>query len=140
MPAARFFPTRPSSLIRLLAETEKLVELDRFNLPGAACTLPRGVEPQGATFFLVLNLDCRSCRRALEELASMHPDAAHVALCFGRSPVPEIPGWDYLRPEDLGDFFLLDAAPFWFFVDADGTVQSTYSNVPEPEFALPQSI
>ncbi len=116
----------------------KLEALDRLNRAGDRCTLPEGAEAEGPALYLVLDLDCRTCREALAGLAGTHPEAEHIALCFGYSPIPDIPGWKYLRPEGLQDIFELEAAPFWFLTDADGTVLSTYSTeFKAPEFATP---
>lgn len=123
-------------------EVERLQNIsaqDRFNNPGEPCTLPRGIEPAGNTLYLVLNLDCRTCRQALASLAGAHPEAAHVALCFGWSPAPDVPGWEYLKPEGMNEVFELDAAPFWFLTAADGTVEIPYSMEFEPQtFATPE--
>ncbi|MBQ2228793.1 MAG: hypothetical protein II424_00100 [Bacteroidales bacterium] len=89
----------------------------------------------------MLNLDCRTCLQSLAAMAEEHPEAEHIALCFGWGPTPEVPGWTYLKPDGINDIFELDAAPFWFFTDADGTVQIPYSAEGEaPQFATPQAL
>ena len=129
----------------LSAETverlQALAAQDQFNRPGSKCTLPQGVQASGATLWLVLNLDCRTCLQSLAAMAGEHPEAEHIALCFGWGPVPEASGWTYLKPEGMGDIFELEAAPFWFLTDADGTVQIPYSAEGEaPQFATPQTL
>lgn len=125
---------------RELSQMQRLAALDRLNLPDEPCTLPEGVELQGRTLYLVLDLDCRGCREALQALTHTEPDAAHVALCFGWSPLPETAGWTCLKPDGMKDIFLTEAAPFWFVVGADGIVRTGYSVIDEqPDFALPQS-
>ncbi|MBR5905812.1 MAG: DUF5106 domain-containing protein [Bacteroidales bacterium] len=118
-----------------------LVAIDKYNRAGEPCTLPDGITPEGNTLYLVLNLDCRTCRQALAALAETHPEAAHVALCFGWSPVPDIPGWQYLKPEGMKDWFDLEAAPFWFLTDKDGRIDIPYSlEFEAPQFATPESL
>ena len=118
-----------------------LVAIDKYNRAGEPCTLPDGVTPEGNTLYLVLNLDCRTCRQALAALAETHPDAAHVALCFGWSPVPDVTGWQYLKPEGMKDWFDLEAAPFWFLTDKEGRIEIPYSlEFEAPQFATPESL
>ena len=108
---------------------QKMAGQDSLNRPGGPCTLPAGLEPKGSTLYLVLNLDCRTCLQSLEALAGSHPEADHLALCFGYNPLPSIKGWKYLKPEGMKDFFDLDAAPFWFLTADDGTVLQPYSAI-----------
>ena len=122
-----------------VARLRKLVEMDKFNRPGDHCTVPDGAEADGAALYLVLDLDCRTCLQSLAAMAEVHPEAEHIALCFGYSRTPEVPGWKYLRPEGMKDFFEIAAAPFWFLTDADGIVTIPYSMEYEaPQFASPQ--
>lgn len=124
-----------------LARLSRLAVLDNYNLPGQACTLPQGVQAEGPALYLVLNLDCRSCREALTALAGEHPEAEHIALCFGYSPIPDIPGWEYIKPESLEEIFELDAAPFWFLTAADGTVATPYcAEFEAPHYAKAQAL
>lgn len=120
---------------------ENLATQDKFNIPGEPCLLPGGIEPQGNTLYLVLNLDCRTCLQWLEGLAGTHPETAHVALCFGYSRIPEVSGWTYLKPDGMDKVFELEAAPFWFLTAADGTIDTPYSiDVQVPEYANPQAL
>ena len=125
-------------------EVERLRGLaaqDRFNRPGEPCTVPDGAEAAGPALYLVLNLDCRTCLQSLAALAGEHPEAEHIALCFGWNPVPEVPGWKYLKPEGMNDIFELEAAPFWFLTTADGKVDIPYSmDFKVPEFATPEAL
>ena len=110
-----------------VARLQKLAAQDRLNRPGEPCTVPEEAVADGPALYLVLNLDCRTCLQSLEALAGVHPEAEHIALCFGYTRLPSVPGWKYLKPEGLNDIFELDAAPFWFLTGADGTVEIPYS-------------
>ena len=124
-----------------IARLQSLTVKDAYNGKGQPCTLPEGVEPQGNALYLVLNLDCRSCLEALSALSVKHPEAAHIALCFGYGRIPELPGWTYLRPEGMQDIFELEAAPFWFLTASDGTVETPYSLDIVPQgFANPEAL
>lgn len=124
-----------------------LADKDAFNAPGSPCRIPDITDETGApvsvipgveTLFLVLNLDCATCVAALRALSEK--PGRHVALCFGHTPAPDIPGWEYYQPKDMDKFFDLDAAPFWFTVDEDGVVNTPYSLVPEYQgFATPDN-
>ena len=127
--------------IETVERLQALAAQDQLNRPGSKCTLPEGVSASGAALWLVLNLDCRTCLQSLAAMAGEHPEAEHIALCFGWGPTPEVPGWTYLKPEGMNDIFELEAAPFWFLTDADGTVQIPYSAEGEaPQFATPQAL
>ena len=120
---------------------QRLAAQDRLNQPGDHCTLPDGAEADGAALYLVLDLDCRSCREALAGLAGTHPEAEHIALCFGYSPFPDVPGWRFLKPDGMKEIFELEAAPFWFLTSADGTVRIPYSTeFNAPAFATPEAL
>lgn len=125
-------------------ETERMQKLaaqDWFNHTGDPCKLPEGVKAEGPALFLILNLDCRTCQQSLQALSNIHPEAAHIALCYGWSPAPSVPGWEYLKPEGMEEIFELEAAPFWFLTAADGTVEIPYSMEFEPQsFATPETL
>lgn len=128
-----------------------LVELavkDKLNAVGSACTLPLlknvqgepfALKPGEETLFAVINLDCATCVAALNALSDK--PGRHVALCFGRTPAPEIPGWEYFYSDLMDDCFDLDAAPFWFTADGNGRISIGYSSAPEykDSFATPQN-
>ncbi|MBR4809546.1 MAG: DUF5106 domain-containing protein [Bacteroidales bacterium] len=131
-------------------ELEPLQELaakDRLNLTGSECTLPELTLEDGSpvhwsagseTVFAVVNLDCATCVGALYALSGEAGE--HVALCYGQTPAPVVPGWEYRYSPALDKVFDLDAAPFWFSVNADGLVQTPYSPIPHKEFATPDNI
>ncbi|MBR5042830.1 MAG: DUF5106 domain-containing protein [Bacteroidales bacterium] len=118
-----------------------LAAQDMLNRPGEHCTVPDGAEAAGSALYLVLNLDCRTCLQSLEALSKSHPEAEHIALCFGYSPLPGLSGWKYLKPDGMGDIFDLEAAPFWFLTADDGSVSIPYcAEFQEPVFASPEKI
>lgn len=123
-------------------EAERLLDLaakDRLNRPGEPCVVPEGAEADREVLYLVLNLDCRTCLQSLAALTCEHPEAEHIALCFGYSPIPEATGWKYIKPEGMDSIFELEAAPFWFLKAADGTVAIPYSSeFDSPVFARPE--
>ena len=122
-----------------VARLQKLSAMDKLNLRGERCTLPEGASADGPALYLVLDLDCRTCLQSLAAMADVHPEAEHIALCFGYSRTPEVPGWKYLRPDGMKDIFELAAAPFWFLTDAEGTVSIPYSMEFEtPKYASPE--
>lgn len=131
-------------------EVAPLMEIaakDMLNLPGSPCTIPELMDAEGnptpwtpgsETVFAVVNLDCATCVGALNAL--LEQPGAHVALCYGRTPAPSIPGWEYRFSPALDDIFDLEAAPFWFTVGADGNVATPYSPIPRQEFATPEQL
>ncbi|MBO4475586.1 MAG: hypothetical protein J5737_02515 [Bacteroidales bacterium] len=131
-------------------EVAPLMELaakDMLNAPGSPCTLPELTDADGSpapwspgseTVFVLVNLDCATCVGALNALGG--EPGEHVALCYGRTPAPEISGWEYRYSNRLGEIFDLEAAPFWFSVDAAGKVRTAYSPIPHKEFAIPEQL
>ena len=121
----------------------ELADKDLLNAVGTLCTIPKLSEeklwkPGEETLFLILNLDCATCVAALRALSE--EPGRHIALCFGNTPVPTLSGWEYYHPDGLDEYFDLDAAPFWFTVDADGKVKTSYTLVPEyHNFATPDN-
>ncbi len=122
-----------------VARLQKLAAMDKLNRTGKPCTVPEGAEAGGSALYLVLDLDCRTCLQSLAAMSEAYPEAEHIALCFGYSRTPEVPGWKYLRPDGMEDIFELAAAPFWFLTDEHGKVTIPYSKEYEaPQFASPQ--
>ena len=132
------------------SEYAPLLELaakDKLNAAGTELTLPLLKDASGEpatlafsqeTVFAVINLDCATCVSALSALADK--PGKHVALCFGHTPAPEIPGWEYFYSDSMDEIFDLDAAPFWFTAGADGIIVTPYTRVPEyNRFATPQN-
>jgi hypothetical protein len=101
----------------------------QYNLLGEKAVVP-GMDTFGArTLVLVLDLSCPSCRQALETLAEapQWEGLDKVAVGCGRGPRPEVPGWNYLFPENATDVFDPHLTPIYFVVAADGTVEIPYS-------------
>lgn len=127
---------------------QELAALDRLNLPGTDCTVPPLYDASGNvvswtpgehTVFLVLNLDCATCVAALRALSD--EDGKHVALCYGHTAPPSIPGWEFLYSDSLEEVFDIDEAPFWFTVGPDGKVVKAYSPAPVyNSFATPDAL
>lgn len=126
----------------------ELAAKDKLNLSGSECSLPPLKDAEGTPFalnpgeetvFAVINLDCATCVSALNSLSNK--PGRHVALCFGRTPAPVIPGWEYFYSDTMDDYFDLDAAPFWFAADGNGRISTEYSYAPEykDSFATPQN-
>lgn|GEM_PF-1657823 len=117
-------------------EIEKQRRYNALNLAGASCILPELKTPDGeildvpggeACIILVINPSCRSCASSLAALAEQ--PGRHIAICFGSPIVPDSPVWEYCYASDFKSVFDMDAAPFWFAVDAEGTVTTPYSIV-----------
>ena len=115
----------------------ELAAKDKFNNAGSASTIPPLFDAAGEpapwqpgkeTLFAVINLDCATCVGALRSLEK--EPGEHIALCFGNTPAPSVPGWQYRYSPELGKIFDLDAAPFWFTVGADGVVVKPISFTP----------
>ena len=125
----------------------ELAAKDRLNAPGTDCIIPQLYDANGApapwepgaeTLFLVVNLDCATCVAALHALAD--EPGEHIALCFGFTPAPSVPGWEYRYSNELGSVFDTEAAPFWFTVGADGKVVKPISPAPDYNaFATPDN-
>ena len=102
---------------------------DVFRLPslsdrsGNDVTIDKGQ----AILFLVVDLSCPSCLRALEIMSETYPEARHVALCKGPGGFPKMDGWEFYRTYDTESVYDISAAPFYFFVNADGVVEETYT-------------
>ena len=81
------------------------------------------------TLVLVLDLGCPTCREALETVATdpQWDGLQKLAVGLGYGPKPEVPGWEYLFPENGTTVFDLHMTPIYFVVNADGTVESGYT-------------
>lgn len=77
--------------------------------------------------FLVIDLSCPSCLKALEKLAGEHPEARHIALCSGYGGFPKVEGWEYFRVHETEGVYDVSAAPFYFIANADGIIEETYT-------------
>lgn len=125
----------------------ELAAKDKLNRPGAECTIPQLYDAEGApapwepgkeTLFLVINLDCATCVAALRSLSG--EPGEHIALCYGHTAAPSVPGWEYRYSNELGKVFDLEAAPFWFTVGADGKVVKPIAPAPDYNaFATPDN-
>lgn len=101
----------------------------RYNRKGCPATVP-GLSPVTTrTLVLVLDLGCSSCREALEKLGAddRWKDLRHVAVGCGYGPVPTVPGWDYLTPEEASEVFDPRLTPIYFTIGSDGRVEEPYS-------------
>jgi len=100
-----------------------------FNQQGTMAIVPGLSQINARTLVLVLDMGCPSCREALEKLASdsRWDGIKRIAVCLGRGPKPEVPGWEYLFPENASDVFDINMTPIYFVVAADGSVESGYT-------------
>lgn len=99
-----------------------------YNVPGGMATVP-GAVISGRTLVLVIDKGCPSCREALGILSSS-PEwegLRHIAVCLGYGPSPDIPGWEYLEPENASAVFDTGMTPIYFVAAADGTVETGYT-------------
>ena len=80
------------------------------------------------TLVLVLDLGCPSCREALEKLGGdpQWEDVRKLAVGLGYGPHPDVPGWEFLFPENGMAVFDIGMTPVFFVVAADGTVERGY--------------
>ena len=101
----------------------------QYNQQGAKATVPGLASIDTRTLVLVLDLGCPTCRKALETLAEdpQWEGLAKVAVGCGHGPRPDVPGWDYLYPEDAEEVFDPQMTPIYFVVAEDGTVEIPYS-------------
>lgn len=98
-----------------------------YNLEGEKATVP-GMALCQSALILVLDQSCPSCREALTGLAqnSQWTDLRHIAICCGYGPLPSVPGWEYLQPNNASAVFDPRMTPIYFVVSADGTVETAY--------------
>ena len=115
---------------------QRLITACKTNLPGAAVVLPPlcdrlgndvTVEPGQATMFLVVDLSCPSCLKALDKYASFKPEARHIALCSGPVRLPEKEGWEFYRALETESVYDISAAPFYFITDENGMIETPYT-------------
>ena len=101
----------------------------QYNLKGAPATVPGLSAFEERTLVLVLDLGCSSCRRALEKLGG-DPQWAHVrrvAIGTGYGPIPDVPGWEYLKPANATVVFDPRLTPIFFVVAPGGAVEIPYT-------------
>lgn len=99
-----------------------------YNLEGTQAFVP-GTTFDTRTLVLVLDLGCSSCREALEKLGAdpQWEDVRKLAVGLGYGPHPDVPGWEFLFPENGTAVFDIGMTPIYFVVAADGTVESGYA-------------
>lgn len=85
------------------------------------------IDPGQPILFMVVDLSCSSCIKALEKMACVRPDARHIALCSGTGFFPKVGGWEYLRSHETEGIYDVSAAPFYFIANADGIIEETYT-------------
>lgn len=100
----------------------------QYNQEGTKAIVPGISRFDARTLVLVLDLGCPTCREALETVAAnpQWSNLKKLAVGLGYGPRPEVPGWEYLFPENGTTVFDLHMTPIYFVVAADGTVESGY--------------
>ncbi len=100
----------------------------QYNLKGQAATVPGAVINE-RTLVLLLDTSCPSCREALTSLASKpeFTNLKKIAICCGYGSVPNVAGWDYLKPDNFESVFDIKMTPVYFVVAPDGVVEQTYA-------------
>ena len=100
-----------------------------YNREGSKAIVPGLSDIDTRTLVLVLDLSCPSCRKALQKLAEdpQWNNAKKLAVGLGYGPQPDVPGWDYLFPENGNVVFDIHMTPVYFVVAADGTVEHGYT-------------
>ena len=101
----------------------------QYNQEGAKAFVPGMSRFDARTLVLVLDLGCPSCREALETVAAdpQWSGLDKLAVGLGYGPKPEVPGWEYLFPENGAAVFDIHMTPIYFVAAADGTVESGYT-------------
>ena len=101
----------------------------QYNQEGAKAFVPGLSRFDARTLVLVLDLGCPSCREALETVAAAPQWSGldKLAVGLGYGPKPEVPGWEYLFPENGAAVFDIHMTPIYFVAAADGTVESGYT-------------
>ena len=101
----------------------------QYNLVGTPAIVPGLSRFEDRTLVLVLDRGCPSCREALETLAAdpRWKGVKKLAIGLGYGPEPDIPGWEYLFPENGTTVFDLHMTPIYFVAAADGTVETGYT-------------
>ena len=100
-----------------------------YNLEGAQAFVPGISSFDTRTLVLVLDLGCPSCREALEKLGDdpQWEGVRKLAVGLGYGLHPDVPGWDFLFPENGKAVFDIGMTPVYFVVAADGTVERGYT-------------
>ena len=100
-----------------------------YNLEGAQAFVPGMSSFDARTLVLVLDLGCPSCREALEKLGGdpQWEGVRKLAVGLGYGPHPDVPGWEFLFPENGMAVFDIGMTPIYFVVAADGTVERGYT-------------
>ena len=100
-----------------------------YNLEGAQAFVPGMSSFDTRTLVLVLDLGCPSCREALEKLGNdpQWEGIRKLAVGLGYGLHPEVPGWEFLFPENGTAVFDIGMTPVYFVVAADGTVERGYA-------------
>lgn len=118
----------------ILTEDEYAPSLRRrewmaYNLVGTQAIVPGWPRFDSRTLVLVLDLGCPSCREALEKLGAdpQWEGVKKLAVGLGYGPEPDVPGWDYVFPDDGPDVFDITLTPVYFVAAADGIVESGYT-------------
>ncbi len=115
---------------------ERLVTACNTNKEGTALVLPplndrRGndvtIEPVEPILFLVVDLSCPSCLKALDKLSKKYPEARHIALCSGPATLPDRTDWEFLRATETDSVYDISAAPFYFVVNSEGIIEKSYT-------------
>ena len=101
----------------------------QYNREGEKAFVPGVSRFDARTLVLVLDLGCPTCRESLETLAAdpQWNGLKKLAVGLGYGPKPEVPGWEYLFPENGTTVFDLHMTPIYFVVAADGTVEIGYT-------------
>ena len=117
---------------------ERLITACQTNRVGEPLVLPELcdrtggdvlLEPGQPTLFLVVDLSCPSCVKALEKMASQRPDARHVALCSGPGLLPQRDDWEFYRAIDTEKVYDAAAAPFYFIANSEAIIEVGYTSV-----------
>ena len=100
-----------------------------YNLEGAQAFVPGMSALDTRTLVLVLDLGCPSCREALEKLGEdpQWEGVRKLAVGLGYGLHPDVPGWEFLFPENGTAVFDIGMTPVYFVVAADGTVERGYT-------------
>ena len=100
-----------------------------YNLEGTKAFVPGLSRFDTRTLVLVLDLSCPSCREALETLCAdpQWDGVKKVAIGLGYGLQPDVPGWEYLFPENGTTVFDIHMTPIYFVIAADGIVERGYT-------------
>ena len=115
---------------------ERLVTACNTNKEGTSLVLPPlndrlgndvTIEPGEPVLFLVVDLSCPSCLKALDRFSKKYPKARHIALCSGPTTLPDRNDWEFLRATETESVYDISAAPFYFVVNSEGIIETTYT-------------